>query len=103
MIAAIVTSSFVGAALGSRYRILVILPATFALFFIAIGELAFLGATSLIALASMVTLQIGYLAGCFCRVLIAPPAVSFLYGNNIGVPANSNNVVFFQPNRHGRI
>jgi hypothetical protein len=103
MIAAIVTCTLVGALLGSRFRIFVILPAAFALFFIAIGELAFLGATSLIALASMAALQIGYLAGCFCRVLIAPSAVSFLYSNNIGVPANSNNVLFFRPNRHGRI
>ena len=103
MIAAIVTSAFLGAFLGSRFRVFVLLPPAFALSCIAVGGLAFQGDASLIALASLVALQIGYFAGCFCRDAVAPPAASFSYGNDIAVPANSNDVVSFQPNQHDRI
>jgi len=106
MIAAIIISTLIGAALGSRYRIFVILPALVVLFFIAIGGLAFERTVSLVAIASLVTLQIGYVAGCLCRALAETtihPA-SLLYADDIAISAPSNNVLPFRPNnRHVRL
>jgi hypothetical protein len=81
MLALVLISILIGAGLGWRFKVLVLLPAiVFGVLFVLAGGIAYPGAFSslIMATALVVTgLQIGYLSGAvFIRYVVLPPGIS---------------------------